>query len=183
MIAIGYKGYNSAIAQRQFFTTEDTHFSLHLNPASTEEVKGVMNRYDDFENENQIAADLLFMDEFYAEDQRQQALSHDRDVMRRLYWVAFPCFDYGGMKLFEENCAICHHQNLVSKLTGPALLGVKQKWNDDVALYSFIRNSQRLIGQGYPRAVEEWKMWKPTLMSDFEDLTDDEIAAILKFTR
>lgn len=86
-----------------------------------------------------------------------------------------------GKELFTANCASCHNKNMKDKLTGPALGGAQGRWGDDKALYSWIRNSQALIGTGQPRAVELWNTWKPTLMNSFTGLKDDDIASILLY--
>lgn len=86
-----------------------------------------------------------------------------------------------GKELFTANCASCHNKNMKDKLTGPALGGVRERWNDDKALYSWIRNSQALIAAGHPRAVELWNQWKPVLMNNFTSLKDEEIESMLLY--
>ena len=68
-----------------------------------------------------------------------------------------------------------------SNLTGPALGGVRERWESQEDLYSWIRNSQAMIQAGHPRAVELWNQWKPTQMTAFPDLTDDEIESMLVY--
>jgi len=71
---------------------------------------------------------------------------------------------------------------MVSKLTGPALGGVQERWENEEDLYAWIRNSQKMIFEvGHPRALELWEEWKPTQMNAFENLTDDEIASTLVY--
>jgi len=86
-----------------------------------------------------------------------------------------------GKKLFKNYCATCHAKNMVADATGPALAGSQERWGDDEALYAWIRNSQQMIAQGHPRALELWEEWKPTIMTSFESLTDDDIANILAY--
>ncbi len=68
-------------------------------------------------------------------------------------------------------------------LTGPALGGSVDRWaaypKED--LYSWIRNSQALIKSGHPRATELWNQFKPTVMTAFPNLTNDEIESILMY--
>ena len=89
-----------------------------------------------------------------------------------------------GKKLFVEKlCASCHDKKMKSDLTGPALSGVLDRWADypEADLYAWIRNSQKLINQGHPRAVELWNQYKPTVMTAAEALTDEEIASMLLY--
>ncbi|HRD06223.1 MAG TPA: cytochrome c, partial [Saprospiraceae bacterium] len=86
-----------------------------------------------------------------------------------------------GKTLFTANCAACHAKNMKSALTGPALGGAEAKWDSKENLYSWIRNSQAMIKKGHPRAVELWNQYKPTVMTAFPNLTDDEIASILVY--
>lgn len=88
-----------------------------------------------------------------------------------------------GKTLFKRNCAQCHNKNMRDDLTGPALHGVADRWSNlpSEDLYDWIRNSQRLIAEEHPKALELWKEWQPTVMSDFKDLNDTEISAILAY--
>jgi mono/diheme cytochrome c family protein len=86
-----------------------------------------------------------------------------------------------GKTLFSNNCGTCHAKDMKSKLTGPPLSGVQAKWGDDKALYSWIRNSQASIAAGQPNAVAIWNEYKPTVMTAFPNLKDDEIASILLY--
>ena len=87
-----------------------------------------------------------------------------------------------GKKLFVNNCAACHNRNMKDALTGPALSGVEARWSEYPKndLYRFIRNSQKMIAEGHPRALEVWETNKPRVMLNFH-LTDKEIDAILTF--
>ncbi|WP_425422240.1 c-type cytochrome [Phaeodactylibacter xiamenensis] len=88
-----------------------------------------------------------------------------------------------GKTLFRNYCATCHNKNMKDDLTGPALGGVTERWKDypNEDLFKFIRNSQEMIKSGHPRAVKLWTEWKPTFMNSFEDLTDEEIVAIIAY--
>ena len=77
-----------------------------------------------------------------------------------------------GKNLFRTNCATCHNKNMKDKLIGPALGGVEERWPNTEDLHAWIRNSQKLIVDGNPRAVELWKEYSPTVMQPFENLTD-----------
>jgi mono/diheme cytochrome c family protein len=86
-----------------------------------------------------------------------------------------------GKELFKNYCAQCHTKDMRSAATGPALGGAQARWGDDVALYAWIRNSQAMIKSGHPRAVELWNQYKPTVMTAFPALTDDEIGSMLAY--
>lgn len=88
-----------------------------------------------------------------------------------------------GEILFKTNCANCHARNMVSYLTGPALAGVQERWADypEEDLHAWIRNSQQLIAEGHPRAVELWGTYQNTVMNSFPNLTDEEIQYILDY--
>ncbi|HQU51393.1 MAG TPA: c-type cytochrome [Saprospiraceae bacterium] len=86
-----------------------------------------------------------------------------------------------GKNLFRTNCATCHNKNMKDKLIGPALGGVEERWPNTEDLHAWIRNSQKLIVDGNPRAVELWKEYSPTVMQPFENLTDAQIANILAY--
>lgn len=87
-----------------------------------------------------------------------------------------------GKALFKLNCANCHNKNLTDDLTGPALAGVRARWEDypEADLYKWIRNSLLMYEEGHPRAkflIEKYK----SPMTSFINLTDAEIEAILYF--
>ena len=88
-----------------------------------------------------------------------------------------------GETLFKNYCASCHNKNMKDNLTGPALGGVEERWADypKEELYAWIRNSQAMIADGHPRAVELWNEWKPTVMNNFPALTDQQIDNILAY--
>ena len=86
-----------------------------------------------------------------------------------------------GKTLFINNCASCHAKSMKDKLTGPALAGAQERWGDDKALYAWIRNSQASIASGQPRAVQIWNEYKPTVMTAFAGLKDEEIENLLAY--
>lgn len=88
-----------------------------------------------------------------------------------------------GKDLFKNNCAACHNKNMKDALTGPALGGVQERWASypKTDLYNWIRNSQAMIKAGHPKAVELWNQFKPTVMTAFPNLKDDEIEGILLY--
>ncbi len=88
-----------------------------------------------------------------------------------------------GKTLFRNYCASCHNKNMKDDLTGPALGGVEERWAEypEEDLYRWIRNSQAMINEGHPRAVELWEEWKPVVMNNFLNLTDQEIDNLLAY--
>ncbi|MBK8955520.1 MAG: c-type cytochrome [Saprospiraceae bacterium] len=88
-----------------------------------------------------------------------------------------------GKDLFKNNCAACHNKNMKDALTGPPLGGSAEKWatypKED--LYKWIRNSQAMIKAGHPKATELWNQYKPTVMTAFPNLTDDDIESLLLY--
>jgi mono/diheme cytochrome c family protein len=83
-----------------------------------------------------------------------------------------------GKQLFSTNCASCHIPN--KDLVGPALTGVRERWNDKAKLYRFIRNSQEVIGEdAYAKSL--YIKYNKTMMLPFPNLTDEQITAILDY--
>ncbi|MEO0341348.1 MAG: cytochrome c [Bacteroidota bacterium] len=87
-----------------------------------------------------------------------------------------------GKKLFKDNCATCHNRDMRTDLTGPALGGIQERWIDysEADLRRWILNSQAMIEEGHPRAVELFQAWKPIIMPSF-NFTDQELDAILAY--
>ena len=84
-----------------------------------------------------------------------------------------------GKALFSANCASCHAIN--KRLTGPALMGVEERWPDKKELFAFIRNPSLVIKRN--AYAKKLKDVYGTLMTAFPDLTDEAIAAILDYIR
>ncbi|MGB3801507.1 MAG: cytochrome c [Lewinella sp.] len=89
-----------------------------------------------------------------------------------------------GSTLWKANlCGSCHDGSMRSDMTAPALAGVTDRWaaypRED--LYDWVRNSQRLLGSGHPRATELWAEWGPTVMSNFTNLEDEDVEALLAY--
>ena len=87
-----------------------------------------------------------------------------------------------GKTLFKGNCAQCHNKNMKDDLTGPALGGVRERWEGkEELLNAWIRNSQAVIADGDEYAVALYNKWNKTLMNPFPNLTDDQIESILLY--
>lgn len=96
--------------------------------------------------------------------------------------IAQPSAD-AGKTLFRNYCATCHAKDMKTAGTGPALGGTEERWSDYPRedLYAWIRNSQALIATGHPRANELWDQYKPTVMTPWPNLTDEDIESILVY--
>lgn len=88
-----------------------------------------------------------------------------------------------GQSLFQTNCASCHSRNMRTDLTGPALGGTEERWADYPRedLYKWIRYSQQMISEGHPRAVQLWNDWRPNIMQNFANLSDNDIESMLLY--
>lgn len=95
--------------------------------------------------------------------------------------IAFVATAQDGKALFKNNCASCHNKNMKADMTGPALGGVQERWDNEEDLYSWIRNSQALIATGHPRANELYNTWNKANMNSFPNLKDEDIVALLKY--
>ncbi len=86
-----------------------------------------------------------------------------------------------GKALFKENCATCHNKNMVADMTGPALGGIQERWEDESDLYAWIRNSGAFLATGDAYANALYNEWNKAAMTAFPNLTDEEIAEILLY--
>ena len=84
-----------------------------------------------------------------------------------------------GKALFNAKCASCHA--IDKQLVGPALKGVEDRWDDKKMLYEWVRNSAAVIKKGYPRAVAVYNEYNKVQMSQFPELKDQDIDAILGY--
>jgi len=85
-----------------------------------------------------------------------------------------------GEKLFKANCSSCHKLN--KKLIGPALSGVQERWEDQEALYAWIKNSQDYLKKntGDSYAKELFEEYNKSVMTA-QNVSDAEIGAILDY--
>lgn len=85
-----------------------------------------------------------------------------------------------GVSLFKTNCASCHR--ITGQLVGPQLQGVAAKYADDKDwLYSWVRNSSKLIKNKDPKAIALFEQYGKQQMISFPTLTDEDIDAILGY--
>ncbi len=89
-----------------------------------------------------------------------------------------------GEALFKGNCASCH--KLDAKLTGPALRGVHERWdNKTEELVAFIHNSQEYMKAGRAKSAYAQKLFQEynqTIMPA-QALSDAEIKAVLDYIK
>jgi len=85
-----------------------------------------------------------------------------------------------GQALFRQYCSTCH--NPLKNLTGPALKGAVARWaNDTTSLKAFIRNPGKMIASGDPRAVAAFEAYKPTVMTAFPQLSNEDLDLIIHY--
>ncbi len=83
-----------------------------------------------------------------------------------------------GKALFNANCASCHKMD--KDLTGPALMGVTERWSSKDLLKTWIKNWPAAVATGDPYAVK-MKDWSPAAMNLFPNLTDAELDALVTY--
>ena len=81
-----------------------------------------------------------------------------------------------GAALFKANCASCHKVD--KDFTGPALKGWKERVPGDGWIYKWMANPG---AQTDPYATALKAKWKPTIMTNFPQLTKEDIDGILKY--
>lgn len=83
-----------------------------------------------------------------------------------------------GKALFNANCASCHKMD--KDLTGPALMGVTDRWSSKDLLKTWIKNWPAAVATGDPYAVK-MKDWSPAAMNLFPNLSDAELDALVTY--
>ena len=86
-----------------------------------------------------------------------------------------------GKALFQANCASCHAVN--KKLTGPALAGVEDRWPDKAKLHAWIKNNAAVLKSGDKYANDLFVENNKIAMTQFPNITDKEIDAILGYIK
>lgn len=84
-----------------------------------------------------------------------------------------------GKTLFQANCATCH--NPLKDATGPALQGTSANWPTPEWVHDWVHNPSAMIASGDKHANEVFAKWKPTVMTAFPNLANEEIDAIIKY--
>lgn len=86
-----------------------------------------------------------------------------------------------GEALFKANCQACHR--VKQKLIGPALAGVYDRAPSMDWIKNFVRNSSKVIASGDEYANKIYEENGKTLMTSFTSFTDDQIMAIMAYTK
>jgi cytochrome c553 len=84
-----------------------------------------------------------------------------------------------GKQLFQQQCASCHAVHFEGD-QGPALGSIAKRHSRDW-LFSFIRNSQRVVQQGDPYATRLFYEYDEQVMVPMPFLTDNEIESVLAY--
>ncbi|GAB1448868.1 MAG: c-type cytochrome [Bacteroidia bacterium] len=85
-----------------------------------------------------------------------------------------------GKTLFKANCTACHAIN--DKVVGPALKDVHKR-REEAWLIKWIKNSQALIKSGDATAVQVYKENNESVMTAFENLSDNEVKSIIAYIK
>jgi len=83
-----------------------------------------------------------------------------------------------GKELFNSLCAACHKR--YKKATGPALFGVTDRHSKEW-LYSWVKNSTKLIASGDAEAVAIYEEYNKTPMNAFPQLSNGDIDNIIAY--
>ena len=87
--------------------------------------------------------------------------------------------DLDGSKLYRSNCSSCH--DIIDRLTGPPLKGARERVPEGDWIYSWVKNSSKVIQSGDQYAVKIYKEYNETKMQAFPALSNEEIDAILDY--
>ncbi len=86
-----------------------------------------------------------------------------------------------GEALYKANCTACHAMD--KKLTGPALQGAAERWNDDKMLHNWIYNNQKVLASNYKYATDLYKAYG-SAMTVFEgNLKPSDVDDIIAFIK
>ncbi len=85
-----------------------------------------------------------------------------------------------GQKLFSQNCSMCHTPNV--DIVGPMMKGVTDRRTSDW-LTKMITNGDALQKSGDKDAVELYMKWSNTQHPKFEQLSNEEVKAIIEYLK
>ncbi|MVT06932.1 c-type cytochrome [Chitinophaga sp. ysch24] len=84
-----------------------------------------------------------------------------------------------GKTLFQQNCASCH--NVFKQVTGPALMGVEERWSDKKLLHQWIKNSSSVVASGDAYATDLFSRFNKQVMPAFPSFSDADVDDILAY--
>lgn len=186
-VAVGFKEDKIYFSIQEFKQEDVVNINLTLQEISKEDLKKKLNKLErEAKSFNQIQKDLEYQEAFYKEYLRKKQIKHEREFLRSLEEVAFPCcteeLDYmfygPGKELFAQHCASCH--SFGSKSTGPDLDGITRK-RDFEWLEAFIRNNAALRASGDKLATKVFRENGGKIMSAFDWLSEQEMRDLLLY--
>lgn len=86
-----------------------------------------------------------------------------------------------GKALFQNNCETCH--SVWKQVEGPSIFTIEQRIPDKRLLYDWIRNSSAVLKSGNTYFNTLVSKYGGVRMTDFPQLTDDDVTAILQYIR
>ena len=86
-----------------------------------------------------------------------------------------------GESLFKANCKTCH--SVQNQLVGPALKNVYDRTPSIEWIFSFVKNSQKVIKSGDEYAVNLYNEFNQTEMTAFDSFSNEEILDILAYVK
>ena len=95
LVTIAYKGKDPFMGVKEFTTGVDFTVEVNLKSTTIAKFKEVLKPYDQYLKENKIEEDLIYMDFFYKEKNRQEKLKKESAFLNSLYLVAHPCMIEG----------------------------------------------------------------------------------------
>ena len=88
-----------------------------------------------------------------------------------------------GKEIFDaKGCAACHAKDMTSDLVGPALKGVRERWEKPEDLNNWVRNSAEMIASGHVYSNELFEKFNKVPMLPYPDLTDEDIESLLLYS-
>ena len=85
-----------------------------------------------------------------------------------------------GAAIFKQKCTACHAIN--KNVIGPALKGVTER-HDEAWLIKWTKNAPAMIASGDPAAKALYDQYKPSMMTAFPELSDDDVKNIYAYVK
>src|ERR1700746_2941954 len=87
-----------------------------------------------------------------------------------------------GQKIFKQNCAVCHSLG-ANKITGPGFAGVASRVPGDAWMMKWIKSNTAVLASGDPYAKKIFAENNGAQMTVFNDLSDDDIKAVIAYIK